>query len=41
MMLSILMPQATAVKLAQLGEADARGASCHPCKANELKSVNG
>ncbi|MDD7293814.1 MAG: hypothetical protein PUG85_00170 [Oscillospiraceae bacterium] len=34
-------PQATAVKLAQLGEGDARGASCHPCKANELKSVNG
>ena len=34
-------PQATAVKLAQLGEGDARGASCHPCKANELESVNG
>ena len=28
------------VKLIQLGEGDARGASCHPCKANELESVN-
>ncbi|MDY2509390.1 MAG: hypothetical protein SOW15_01130 [Ruminococcus callidus] len=34
-------PQATAVKLAQLGEGDARGASCHPCKANELELGNG
>ncbi|MDY2509468.1 MAG: hypothetical protein SOW15_01550 [Ruminococcus callidus] len=32
-------PQATAVELAQLGEGDARGASCHPCKANEWKQV--
>ncbi|MDD7294535.1 MAG: hypothetical protein PUG85_03860, partial [Oscillospiraceae bacterium] len=33
-------PLATMVKVIQLGEGEARGASCPPCKASELESVN-